>query len=302
MSRRRTFQGANMQYAFVVVGLWVVLLCVPGAGAQDPEAAFFPLDEGNRWTYIQLLDPPGAPLDTLWRGTYAASQVVVRDTLYHVVPHPFALADTLRQDEAGRIQARVRGREQLLFDFALPDGAVYVLEPGNDTGLAYQVTARREDTVEVSAGRFEHAVTLRFDDPDVIDEERAFTFVRGVGIVQAVGDLGDYVELHSAVVGGATVSAVEPGTAPGDAFTLDAVFPNPFRERVTLTYTAARRMPVRIAVFDLLGREVALLLDGLSASPRGTLTWDAGDRPGGIYLVRVEAGERLHTLRLVRLR
>ena len=48
---------------------------------------------------------------------------------------------------------------------------------------------------------------------------------------------------------------------------------------------AAQR--VRLTVYDMLGREVVVLLDGLKAAGVYAVEWQAGDLPSGIYLVRI---------------
>jgi hypothetical protein len=59
---------------------------------------------------------------------------------------------------------------------------------------------------------------------------------------------------------------------------------------VRFRLSAAER--VRIAVYDLLGREVALLVDDVVPPGDHTLTWRPGRLPNGTYVVRGEAGVR----------
>ena len=48
-------------------------------------------------------------------------------------------------------------------------------------------------------------------------------------------------------------------------------------------------MAVRLEVFDVLGRRVAVLFDGTQGGGRHTVVWEAGRLASGLYLVRMEA-------------
>ncbi len=178
----------------------ILLLAASTANGQSADASsYFPLKVGNTWSYITVLDPPNEPPDTLNGGTFSVSKsFTINDTLYYLAAYPFSIADTLRSDEVGRVWARDGGKDVLLFDFTLGDGEAYRFYPSRSPHTEYEITMSRGKTVKVSAGTFEEAVTLRFDDPDFVDEERAYSFARGTGIVQAYGEVGAYVELHSA--------------------------------------------------------------------------------------------------------
>lgn len=78
-----------------------------------------------------------------------------------------------------------------------------------------------------------------------------------------------------------------------------AVAPNPVREAARVTVALPHAADARVAVYDVLGREVARLHDGLLAAGSTTLVWN-GDAPAGLYLVRVEAHGATRTVRLVR--
>ena len=56
---------------------------------------------------------------------------------------------------------------------------------------------------------------------------------------------------------------------------------------------------VRLSVFDLLGRELAVLVDDVVPSGMHTATWDASGFPSGIYLYRMRTGRVSLTKKLV---
>ncbi|WP_341481831.1 lipase/acyltransferase domain-containing protein [Rhodocaloribacter litoris] len=87
---------------------------------------------------------------------------------------------------------------------------------------------------------------------------------------------------------------------PG-VYVLSAAYPNPFREAATLRLAVARPQRVQVAVYDVLGRRVALLHAGpLAGGETHTFRFDGSGLPGGLYLIRVE-GERFRATRAVTL-
>jgi hypothetical protein len=73
-------------------------------------------------------------------------------------------------------------------------------------------------------------------------------------------------------------------------FGLRAVYPNPARGTATVTFELDRAQAATVAVYDLLGREVAVLARGEQPAGRTTVTLDAAALPAGLYIVHL-AGE-----------
>ncbi|HYE59436.1 MAG TPA: T9SS type A sorting domain-containing protein [Rhodothermales bacterium] len=80
-----------------------------------------------------------------------------------------------------------------------------------------------------------------------------------------------------------------------------SVAPNPTRHSSTVSVSLGKVTSVRVAVFDALGREVALLHDGPLSTGTHRFGWGDAATPG-LYLVRLDAGGARQTQMLVRLR
>jgi len=79
---------------------------------------------------------------------------------------------------------------------------------------------------------------------------------------------------------------------------LERVYPNPIRERATIAFTLPNAGPARLAIYDLLGRRVASLVDGFQPAGRHEVSWNGRGDGGariwpGIYFVRLEAAGRV---------
>jgi endonuclease/exonuclease/phosphatase family metal-dependent hydrolase len=95
-------------------------------------------------------------------------------------------------------------------------------------------------------------------------------------------------------------SVADEPAAPPLAFALGAPYPNPFTETATLTYTLDRSGPVRLELFDALGRRVSVIED--DARPAGTyrVRFNGNALTPGLYVVRLTSGDQVATRRLVR--
>ena len=72
-------------------------------------------------------------------------------------------------------------------------------------------------------------------------------------------------------------------------FALDQNFPNPFNPVTQIRYSLAEDAQVRLEIFNMLGRSVALLSDAQQSAGEYFFEWDAGDLPTGIYLIHFQA-------------
>ncbi|WP_420456898.1 T9SS type A sorting domain-containing protein [Rubrivirga sp.] len=131
----------------------------------------------------------------------------------------------------------------------------------------------------------------------VLDADRwGLLDVRGRGVATLTLDGADLYVGGSFTSAGPTPSAylalyVDPLATARDerarpSALAVAVAPNPVRGRASVAVTVAEPGPVRVAVYDALGREVAMLWDG--PAPTGPLALDASALRSGVYVARVQ--------------
>lgn len=82
---------------------------------------------------------------------------------------------------------------------------------------------------------------------------------------------------------------------------LDAA-PNPFRDRATVTIDLAQAGVVRLRVIDMLGREVATLLEGSAPAGSTSMVWDSTAQAAGLYIIvaDTEKGRTTQAITLIR--
>jgi hypothetical protein len=73
------------------------------------------------------------------------------------------------------------------------------------------------------------------------------------------------------------------------AFSLEQNYPNPFNPTTTIRYSLPVASEVKVAVFDVLGREVSVLTNGRSEAGVHEHAFDASDLSSGVYVCRLHA-------------
>ncbi|MEZ4702377.1 MAG: choice-of-anchor D domain-containing protein [Rhodothermales bacterium] len=165
-------------------------------------------------------------------------------------------------------------------------GAAYVLQRNGSSWLEKARLAPTDDGGEDGFGR---VVALRGEDALIGAKNDS----NGNGATAGSAYL-------IALTGQVTITAVEPEpeTAPV-RFTLDQNYPNPFRGATTIPFALPEAGPVSLRVFDLLGREVETLFDGVEHAGVHAVVFDASRLAAGVYFYRMQAGDATAVRRLI---
>jgi hypothetical protein len=145
------------------------------------------------------------------------------------------------------------------------------------------------DDVTLDPARSEVGLLARFTEPS-----GSFTFL--VTVADAAGNTAVCDPVVTDLAG-----------ALPEATALSGAYPNPARlsgaSVVTVPFRLAEATQVRVVVYDVLGREVAVLADEAMEAGSYEVAWpEAGSLPAGTYLVRMTAGSVVQTERLTLVR
>ncbi len=106
------------------------------------------------------------------------------------------------------------------------------------------------------------------------------------------------VQVDSILVG----LAGEEGPVIPAVYVLHQNYPNPFNPAATIRFDLPQRSPVKLVVYDILGREVAVLVDEFLPAGKHRAMFDGASLGSGIYFYRITAGSfsRVKRMMLVR--
>ncbi len=120
-------------------------------------------------------------------------------------------------------------------------------------------------------------------------------------LVLEVGGSGAAARLEGNDAAAHVVEAALVEEVPA-SFTLDQNYPNPFNPITTIRYAVPEASQVRLAVFDMLGRRVAVLVDEQKAAGSYEVRFDARGLPSGTYLYQMTGEGFTQTRKLLLLK
>lgn len=171
----------------------------------------------------------------------------------------------------------------------LPNGSSYgpVLGPINVT-LPPGFSGDRDRTQNVPGSAPSGTYTYHGyvgDYPATIWDEDSFTFEKlNTGDGEPVEGWNNYGEKFED-----WFAAVDKIAVP-EAYSLGQNYPNPFNPVTSIRFGLPQAGYVKLAVYDLLGRQAALLVDGDRDVGAHEVSFDASDLASGIYVYRLQAG------------
>jgi hypothetical protein len=108
----------------------------------------------------------------------------------------------------------------------------------------------------------------------------------------------DYVQLIQITTGS---TGVDQDELP-EGYALDQNYPNPFNPVTTIEFALGGSGQVSLAVYDVLGRKVATLVDGVQHAGSYRVSFNAAALSSGVYFYRLETpvGARVQTMTVLK--
>jgi hypothetical protein len=105
-----------------------------------------------------------------------------------------------------------------------------------------------------------------------------------IDIVVANGNSNTLTVLQANPTGVNDITQLVP-----EKFSLSQNHPNPFNPSTVIEYQVPKASKVKLLIYDMLGREVATLVDGVNDAGYHTVTFDGSRLTSGIYFARIIA-------------
>jgi hypothetical protein len=185
---------------------------------------------------------------------------------------------------------------------------------GNPVGPGAVITAHTTDGQTVGIFEMKSYSTFGFmpvygDDPATAEVEGLregdsfYLRINGTETNEAITFTrsGERVE-----IAGVTARTTTPGALPDD-FSLEQNYPNPFNPSTTIAFTLPTSGHVKIAIYNILGEQVAVAFDGPAEAGRSEIVWDGHDANGklvasGIYFYRLISDNYTQTRKMTLLK
>jgi hypothetical protein len=94
---------------------------------------------------------------------------------------------------------------------------------------------------------------------------------------------------------------VAGGTQPGFVQLMQC-YPNPFNPSTTISFSLPRTEMVILKVYDVLGREVATLVDRREEAGEHSVMWNGEEFASGVYFCRLQANDVVLTQKILLVR
>jgi hypothetical protein len=95
-----------------------------------------------------------------------------------------------------------------------------------------------------------------------------------------------------------TAVVVQPSVVP-DRFTLEQNFPNPFNPSTSIRYAMPNAGLVTLKIYNVIGQEVATLVNDVQQAGSYQVTFNAGGFSSGVYFYRLQSGSTVETKKML---
>ena len=282
---------------------------------------YYPLQTGDYWQYLAVASNSEPPFE---KDSSAYSIQIVGDILlpnglrYQILKY----VDTYPAHDSSYLYERIDSLSGSVFRYdtawANDERRVDSLfaQPG-DSFLATPNIPQSHSSVYYESGCLRTSLDTILDTPSQTKdfgigsiEETSYTLAKGFGIssIFVTWDFGrtdialmyariDGKEYGTQIPDGVTTTPVNP-----TAFTLFQNYPNPFNPSTTIRFELQMRSMVMLKVYDILGRQIAILANRTESAGVHSVSFNAGNLPSGIYFYRLQAGTYHDTKKLLLLK
>jgi hypothetical protein len=189
-----------------------------------------------------------------------------------------------------------------MYDFTLQQGdTVAVLPNSNDT----LVIILGSITYKNIFGTVRKQWSFLYDWLCCIDDEVVYTVSDGLGLTKTT-NIFYQDTLCGAIINGISygiiVSKENEVTGNPTEYSLSQNYPNPFNPSTKISWQVPVGSHQTLKIYDVLGNEVATLVDEYKPAGSYEVEWDASGFPSGVYFYQLKAGSFVETKKMILLR
>ena len=273
--------------------------------------SYYPLQVGNKWQYHYLY------YETIAGDSGYVNVTVTGDTLmnnhhwYQILKHHyFQQVDSLgnlkstdvkfsyeRVDSAtANVYKKTYSGEKLQDSLMMRKGETLNIIPGLEMTTCYDTTSWRV------FGGIQHVKLMHWFNG--IFQSRYYSLVKGIGITRNYynaedtnGDLDTlvYAKINGKEYGTFVDTPINETflSSHPSSFRLYQNYPNPFNPTTIIRYKLTHSGPVRLAVYNVTGQKVSMLVDTRQTAGVHQAIFNASQLASGVYFYRLQAGDKV---------
>lgn len=218
----------------------------------------------------------------------------LKTTLYKhpALPPTMAWKDTVRASTPGNLKVQRDPENEFIFELSWDDPVSKTIQTSNsgkvDSVLKYsiyRIDSPDKPDPDLAVQRAENVIAITgqtsYTDIAPPSEYSYWYFVTSA-------QRNNVESLPSEPIEAGMVVSNESAVYEPLLFSLEQNFPNPFNPTTTIEFSVSKPGMVTLQVFDLYGRETAVLLNGQTSSGSHRITFDASTLSSGIYFYRIQ--------------
>jgi hypothetical protein len=244
------------------------------------ESSYFPLQIDNQWFFT-------SQIDTLNESVIDTQRI--GGNLYYLFENFRDFSGFLFRIVDNQVYIFADTSEYLWYDFKADSGESWTIPPlGHPYNGGLLTMQSKTDTVFTPEGTFTDC--YRIHHHIGADAEFVEWFAPGVGIVQR--DVITIVGLRRWILVDKIITSVSisTGFVSPNLYILSQNYPNPFNPNTTIQYQLQDFSFVQLKVYDVLGSEVATLVNEEKPAGSYEIEFDGSELASGIYFYRLQAG------------
>lgn len=269
------------------VSVIIGLLCLLYSLQSSAQPVVYPLHVGDRWEYRTFWDSVKYQTITTISDTLMPDgfrYAVLKDSRYSLISYERQYGDSVFRYDASSQKGI------LFFDFSLSPGDTVISIPaGLDTTDIILIDYRTANIFGRNLRQWDFGIDyLRH----AIDDEEWYQVTDSIGITYQ-GGFRFSLSLRGAIINGVqygTITSIE-NTATGlpPVYYLHKNYPNPFNPQTTIMYELPERSLVSLKIFNILGDEIATVVNDIEDAGVKEISFNAGYLSSGVYYYRIVA-------------
>ncbi len=281
-----------MKRSLLLLGTIVLLSCFTHtAFAQIPNASFESWTNGvpdNWWVdNIAGLWSPVSQSRTAHTGTFSIRGDVVTTVAPSTMAPQIGGGSNLDGFAWTQRSGFITGYYQL-FPATGSGDRLYVLGSLMKGGIAGAAVAIGGGYVPTATSTWaQFSVPFTYISPNIPDWSSLQFLLVGPTSSSTSPHLGSYFLLDDITYSGTATDVTEYGTSTPNSFALEQNYPNPFNPSTNIRFSIAQPGHVSLKVYNVLGVEVASLVDQQKDAGTFSVNWNAAGLPSGMYLYRL---------------